>query len=457
VNTATVTYFELLRSFYGEIEQMSTQSTPTPNRITCPDCGCEIDVSTILSEQLRSEIKTEYDAKLAADRKGLKERETAIQAAEVEVEKAGEEVQATIKLAVASKVQEEKKTIEEAAKKKAEAEQADAMKSLQGELDEQSKKVRELNTTKAALTKVKREKDQLKEELEEENEVKLTKAIAEQTAKIKKTAEDNAELTIKEKDLKIEELATQIGVLKKKAEQGSVQAQGEAQEIAIEEYLEASFPMDTIQEIKKGAQGGDTLQIVNEVGRPKCGIIYYESKRAKNWSEGWIAKFKSDILDAKADVGVLVTEVMPADMHRMGLRDGVWVCSLEEFKGICHVLRDGIVKFARALATEENKGDKMEMLYVYLTGNEFRGQVEAIVQAFIEMQDALQKEKRSHTTMWKKREKSLEKVILNTAGMHGSITGIAGGEIQRIAELETNDDETKQLEAPDDEESQDAE
>ncbi|MDE0714959.1 MAG: DUF2130 domain-containing protein, partial [Gammaproteobacteria bacterium] len=197
---------------------------------------------------------------------------------------------------------------------------------------------------------------------------------------------------------------------------------------------------DTVEEIKKGARGADCLQTVHTRSRQNCGTIYYESKRAKAFQPGWIEKFRQDIREKGAGAGVLVTQTMPPDMDGMGLRDGIWICSFEEFGNLAVVLRDGIIRLSEAVAARENRGDKMGMLYDYLTGNEFRQQVEAIVEGFTQMQTDLESEKRSMQTIWKKREKQIEKVLLSTNHMYGSIRGIAGNTIPQVSLLELDDE-----------------
>jgi hypothetical protein len=224
--------------------------------------------------------------------------------------------------------------------------------------------------------------------------------------------------------------------MKRKQEQGSMQLQGEVQELAIEEWLAAQFPLDSIEEIKKGARGGDCIQIVNTRSLQNCGTIYYESKRTKDFQPSWIEKFKADIREKGANIGVLVTEVMPSDMDRMGLKEGIWICNYDEFKGLCSVLRESIIQISVAVSSQENKGDKMHMLYDYLTGNTFRLQVEAIVEGFTQMRADLESEKRAMQSIWKKREKQIEKVTVNTIDMHASIKGIAGNAIQAVKLLE---------------------
>jgi hypothetical protein len=254
--------------------------------------------------------------------------------------------------------------------------------------------------------------------------------------KIRKSEEDKNELRLRELEKQLEDQKKLTEEMKRKQEQGSIQMQGEVQELAIEEWLKERFPMDIIEEIKKGARGGDCIQVVNTPTRQNCGKIYYESKRTKDFQAAWIAKFKVDMREKAADIGVLVTEAMPPGFDRMGILDGVWVCSYEEFKGICAVLRETVIQLSMAVSSQENKGDKMHMLYDFLTSNTFRMQVEAIVEGFSAMKEALESEKRSMQRIWKEREKQIEKVITNTIDMYGSIKGIAGNAIQPVKALE---------------------
>jgi hypothetical protein len=236
--------------------------------------------------------------------------------------------------------------------------------------------------------------------------------------------------------------------MKRKQDQGSMQMQGEVQELAIEEWLETQFPLDTIEEIKKGARGGDCLQIVHTRTEQNCGTIYYESKRTKDFQPSWIEKFKADIRAKGANIGVLVTEVMPSDMERFGLKDGIWICNYEEFKGLCTALRETIVKLNSAISSQENKGDKMNLLYNFLTSNQFRMQIEAIVEGFTQMKSDLESEKRSMQRIWKQRDKQIDKVVTNTIDMYGSIKGIAGNAIQSVKALElpeSDEDEETEL------------
>jgi hypothetical protein len=307
---------------------------------------------------------------------------------------------------------------------------------MQKELLEQSEKLKELSRSKAEIERLKREKDELKESILAEAERALNQKLIEEKEKIRKSEQDRNELAFKELYKQLEDQKRLTEEMKRKQEQGSIQLQGEVQELAIEEWLAANFPLDTIEEIKKGARGGDCIQTVNTRTRQNCGTIYYESKRTKDFQPSWIEKFKSDIRNKGANLGVLVTEVLPSDLDRMGLKEGIWICTYDEFKGLCKVLRESIIQVSNALASQENKGDKMVLVYDYLTSNTFHMQIEAIVEGFTQMKIDLDSEKRSMQKNWKMREKQIEKVIDNTIDMYGSIKGIAGKAIQDIKLLD---------------------
>ncbi|MEC8832853.1 MAG: DUF2130 domain-containing protein, partial [Bacteroidota bacterium] len=254
--------------------------------------------------------------------------------------------------------------------------------------------------------------------------------------KIRKSEEEKTELKFRELQKQLEDQKKLTEEMKRKQEQGSMQLQGEVQELAIEEWLASQFPLDSIEEVKKGARGADCIQVVNTRTRQNCGKIYYESKRTKDFHTSWIEKFKADMRERDADIGVLVTEVMPSGLDRMGMMDGVWICTFEEFKGLSAVLRESIIQLSLAMAIQENKGDKMGMLYDFLTSTTFRMQIEAIVEGFSQMKNDLESEKRSMQRIWKQRERQIEKVITNTIDMYGSIKGIAGNAIQSVKALE---------------------
>jgi len=416
-------------------------------KISCPNCGESIDVQDILAHQLEDQIKKEYQEKLTKERQESKSRLEQLQKAQEEqtnlftkekaaFEEKKKQENRIFQERLEKQIKEEKLRIMSEVKAKLTDENSEQLKALTKELNEKSEQVKELNRSKAEIEKLKREKGELKEAAEADALKQLNEALLSEREKIKKSEAEKNELRFKEMQKQLEDQKKLTEEMKRKQEQGSMQLQGEVQELAIEEWLAAQFPLDTIDEIKKGARGGDCLQIVNTRTVQNCGTIYYESKRTKDFQPTWIEKFKADIQAKEANIGVLVTEVMPSDMDRMGLKDGIWICNYDEFKGLCAVLRQSIIQLSSAVSSQENKGDKMHMLYDFLTSNTFRMQIETIVEGFTQMKIDLDSEKRSFARIWKQREKQIDKVTLNTIEMHASIKGIAGNAIQAVKALE---------------------
>ncbi len=409
--------------------------------ISCPNCGEDIDVNDILYHQVDEQLKKKYQDELKREKQKIEsqsdELEQQRKALEEEKSKQGE----LLAQQVSEQLKEKEAALAQKLKKAAVAEQKDALEILREELNEKSKQVQELNKASAELEKVKREKNELEDKLKAEAEKQLNERLAAERQRIAKEESGKHELKRKELEKQLEDQKKLTEEMKRKQEQGSMQTQGEVQELGIEEWLAEKFPLDVIQEIKKGERGADCLQIVHTRTRQNCGSIYYESKRTKHFQPSWIDKFKADIQERNANIGVLVTEVMPPDMDRLGLKDGIWVCSFEEFKGLCTVLRESIIQISSAIVSQEHKGDKMGMLYDYLTSNEFRMQIEAMVEGFTQMKSDLEAEQRSMRGIWKKREKQIEKVLLNTTGMYGSIRGIAGNAVQAVPLLELPDED----------------
>ena len=406
------------------------------SKINCPNCGEEIDVNDILYHQVDQDLKQKYNEDLAKEKHKYEAENSKLSKERTKFEKEKvnhkEEIENTVKY----KLKQKEINLKKKYKAEAEEEQSDAINSLREELTEKSGKIKELNKTSIELEKVKREKDELADSIKAEAAKELNQKLITEKEKIQKEENSKNQLKFKELEKQLDDQKKLTEEMKRKQEQGSMQIQGEVQELGIEEWLADKFPLDTIQEIKKGESGADCLQIVHTRAHQNCGSIYYESKRTKSFQPSWIEKFKADIRDKNADIGVLVTEVMPQGMDRLGMRDGIWICTFEEFKGLCTVLRESIIQISNAIVTQDNRGDKMGMLYDFLTSNEFRLQIEAIVEGFTQMKSDLESEQRSMKGIWKKRDKQIEKVLLNTTGMYGSIKGIAGNALQSIPLLE---------------------
>jgi len=408
--------------------------------IKCPNCGTSIDVNDILKHQLEDKIRVEYQQKASEQAKEMTAKNEALETAKAEFEakKKQENELFAERLEQAKKVSE--KEISEKLQKKLEDENKDRLAEMEKELSAKSEKLRELSKMEGEVAKLQREKLELKDTIEAAAQKQLNEQIAIERERIQKTEKDKSELREKELLMQIEAQKKLTEEMKRKQEQGSMQLQGEVMELAIEEWLASQFPLDTIDEIKKGASGADCLQIVNTRELQNCGTIYYESKRTKAFQATWIEKFKNDIREKNANLGVLVTEVLPTGMERMGMKDGIWICTFEEFKGLSAVLRETVIRVSQAVQNQENKGDKMAMLYDFLTSNQFHLQMEGIVEGFTQMQDDLNKEKRAMQSIWKQREKQIDKVINNAVNMHGAIRGIAGNAVQSIKALELGEE-----------------
>lgn len=414
--------------------------------IQCPECSAEINVNDILKHQIEDALRQEFLKEKQDLFKNHKAKEDELAQKEKAFNAKKKREDELFEERLHQMAKQAEKDIEQKLKSKLQDESQEQLKAMQDELNEKSEKVKDLNRKEAEIEKLKREKEEAKGQAELEAQKKLTELLKEEKNKIKKQAEESSEMVIKELQKQLEDQKKLTEKMKRKQEQGSMQLQGEVLELAIEEWLSNQFPLDTIDEIKKGANGADCLQTVNTREQVNCGTIYYESKRTKAFQPAWIEKFKNDIRDKNADIGVLVTEAMPSSMDRMGLVDGIWICSFNEFKGLCLALRQSIIRVSRVATTQANKGDKMELLYDYLTGTEFKMQIEAIRDAFISMQDDLNKEIRQSQTRWKRRQVQIDKVITNTTGMYGSLRGIAGTSIPHIAELEEEDEEINLIE-----------
>ena len=417
---------------------MTNQTT-----IKCPNCGTEIDINEVLYHQLENKYKNEHlaekkklEAEIEAKRKEYKTHLDSLKVKEEEFKEQKEKFEEEIKKATQIQLKAERVKLQENLRKEILDEQSESMALLQKQLEEKSNQVKELNVAKAQIGQLQREKEEMESAIMAKAELALNEKLKLEKEKIQKATDEQNELKLRQKDEQLRQLQEQLQIAQRKAEQGSMQLQGEVQELAIEEWLKEKYPFDTIDEVKKGARGADCMQIVHTRESQNCGKIYYESKRTKDFQKSWIEKFKADMREKGADIGVLVTDVMPSDMQRIGLYEGIWICSFEEFKGLSAVLREQIIKIHHAMKSQENKTDKMSLLYGFLTSNEFKMQIEAIVEAFTTMQSDLDSEKRSMQRIWKQREKQIEKVLDNTINMYGSIRGIAGNAIGNIKALE---------------------
>ncbi len=414
---------------------------PQTTKINCPKCGHEFNVEDALAHQIEEKYREELNNKITTIESDYKAKEISLAKKEEELK----QKQTDIDKQVEERVKTESAKKEKEIKKQVGEDYEAQIKTLSEETTEAKKQVQELRTTKIENEQLKRKLDDQKQNLEVEYEQKMTERLKEETNVIRKRESERVDLKLKERDEVINSMKEQMDEMKRRAEQGSMQLQGEVQELAIEDILHGFFPYDLIEEVGKGIKGADVIHTVrNKIG-VDCGKILYESKRTKAFSYDWIPKLKSDAVLVKADVCVIITEALPEDIDRMAQKDGVWICSFNDFKSLILVLRDSLIRVNEAYSSQTNKGEKTQMLYDYLMSNEFKLQIGTIIEGFTSLQDSYIKEKRAMERIWKEREKQLEKVLLNTNHFIGSIKGIAGssmpdlkqiGEADNILELE---------------------
>jgi hypothetical protein len=402
------------------------------DQIKCPTCGDLIPVSETLHHQLieaaRKELKeenAEQQKRVLARENELKEKEKALQIAEKNIE-----------LMVENKLKQEKVRLQSEAALKAREAWSIEQKDLKEQLDEKNKQLQMAHIAELDLRKRKREL----EDKEKSFEIELARKLDEERGQIEEAAVKNAlaahSLKDAEKEKKLQDAIRANEELRRKLQQGSQQTQGEVMELELEELLKSAFPQDDILPVSKGIKGADLLQKVYGPNGQSCGIIVWESKQTKAWSEGWISKLKDDQREMKADIAVLVTEILPKEINRFGFKNNIWITKFDTVVGLATAIRVTLIQVAVTKRLSVGKNEKMEILFQYLSGIEFKQKVEAIVEAFVAMQEDLSEEKRFFAKRWAKREKQIERVIANTVGMYGNLQGLMGASIQSIPELE---------------------
>jgi hypothetical protein len=395
-------------------------------KVTCPKCQHNFEPTDAIREEVEKELRGKM-----TDWQKKKEEETTALLAEQKI---------TIENELAEKL-----------KKDLGAQYDHKIKAMQQNESAMSKQVKDFQEKELEFLKQVQVIQAKEAELELELQRKLVKERESLKAQIQKEETERGSLKDQEYQLKVKELEKQLDdqrklaeEMKRKAEQGSMQMQGEVQELLLEELLKSSFPFDEIVEVGKGVRGADCIQVVrNNLGQ-EAGKIIYESKRTTAFAQEWIEKLKADMRSQGADIAIIVTQAFPKDMERFGEKEGVYICSYQEVKSVALLLRTALLKLFDAKKNQLNKGDKMSFLYDYLTSNEFNEQWKAIGEGFRQMRQSIQKERDAMEKLWKSREKQLEKVLLNAMHIKGSIEGIAGADTINMNLLE--DDEPLSLE-----------
>jgi hypothetical protein len=441
--------------------------------IRCPNCGTEIPISEALTAQIRGELerslraahearlrqaiqeaaarsRDEMEVELKDLQARLAEQDSkarAAQEAELELRKKAREleegnrqladkVRAEVEQTLRKEADERVKAAAAEAEARARASSDQEMKLLKEQLSEQSRKAQEAQQAELALRK---EKAVLEErsrtlDLEVARKVDAEKQRLEEAIR-KSTAEEQS-LKLKEKEKQIEDLRKALDEAKRRSELGSQELQGEVLELDIQAALDHLFPQDRIEPVLKGVRGADILQRVHNERLEECGSIVWETKNAKNWSPAWVDKLKQDQRAAGAAVAVLVSMALPENVPEFGRIDGVWVASRRSYPALAVALREQLIQVAYARAASAGKHEKMELLYQYLSGDEFRQRVEAIVEAFAAMQDQLTRERRAMERQWAEREKQIQRVVASTTRMYGALQGIVGSGMPAIPALE---------------------
>ncbi len=390
----------------------------------CPHCHKPVPLTETLAAPLIDAARREALAEADRRTKDLARREEELRKAKASVEEQ-----------VAQKLLEEKERVTKAAREIALADVEAQMKDLRDQLAGKASKLEEAQRQELELRNKARtlEEQQKTWELEKARQLDVERKSILEKAQV--DLEERHRLEKAEKEELIAGMRRQIEDLRRKAEQGSQQAQGEVLELDLEANLRLAFPADVVEPVKKGVRGGDCVQRVTGPGGIAAGAILWESKRTRAWSEGWLDKLRDDQREAKAEVAILVTTTLPKEIARFGLREGVWVTDVVSSIALASALRAGLIQVAAARAAGTGRETKVELLYEYLCGREFRARIEGIVEAFRTMESDLAAERAATERQWAKREKQLQRVLRNTSGMYGDLQGIAGSSLPELPSL----------------------
>lgn len=410
------------------------------NQINCPKCGTEISIDDVLTHQLEKKIKQAYEAKQKQKDLEINNKEQELLAKEKQIDSAKENLVNIVNKKVAENLQTEKDKLKLQLKEEIEKEKAGEVKFLSEQLLEKDKKLEESRQAELDLRKEKNQLEEDKKSFEVEKQRQLDeerKNIYEEASK-KASAEEQFKLLELKKQLN--DVSKVNEELKRKLQQGSQQTQGEVLELELEDLLKKEFPRDEILPVGKGINGADITQKIIDNHGHVCGTIVWESKHTKNWTEGWVQKLKDDQRNEKAEIAVIVTTVLPKEIKTFGLKDGVWVTDFVSVLGLAIVLRSNIIQLNSLKLASVGKNEKMEMLFNYLSGTEFKQKIETIVEAFGTMKEDLEKEKKVYTKIWESRDKQISRVVESTIGMYGSLEGLMGKSLPKIDVLELQEE-----------------
>lgn len=406
-------------------------------QLNCPNCDSILDVDDLLVSQFEDSIRKDLQSELDRREKELKLRKDEFQKMSEALKQERDDINELVSEKVKAQLQSREKAIKDAIRKEVNDEKVKQLEDLETELSRKSAQLIELNQTKAKLQRLSREFEEREAKIHLDKEKELSERLEKAKITMQEQVQMESFLKIKEKESIIDSLKKKLDDARQKASQGSMQLQGEAQELVIEEMLQELHPGDEIVEIKKGANGADCIQTVKLQNGVEAGKILYESKNTKNWSDSFVKKLKQDNLSTKADIMVIVTKTMPKDVSgKHVLIDGVWVTTLQDVRDLSLLLKFGLLKTYAVMITQEDKKDKMNLLYNYLTSEEFKATFTSILDGFKSLQESHNDEQRKMQLLWKRREKHLEQVLSSTIDFYGSIKGISENSIPTIQMLE---------------------
>lgn len=367
-----------------------------PSTIKCPNCGHEFEPN----ESIREEILKEVNRK-AEEWKKKKEKE----------------LEETLRKNLSSDFETKLRLLEQNNKDNEEKLKSARQKEADFLRKEQELKNREAEIDITVQKQLQIDREKLTQDIRRIEEQKIA------------AKETEYQLKIKELEKQRDDQKKLADEMKRKAEQGSMQTQGEVQELLLEDLLRTAFPFDLVKEVGKGVRGADCIQTVRNNFGQECGKIIFESKRTENFAGEWIEKLKIDMHNQSADIAVIVTKTLPKDMSQFGEKEGVYICSFNEVKSLVVVLRNAILKVAETKNIQENKGDKMNAIYNYVTGQEFRRSLQMMRENFRNLQMQLDKEKEDFEKNWQRKRKMIQTIIDNSSHVSGSIEGISGTEV----------------------------
>ena len=433
----------------------------TDKSIKCPECGTDIEISTVLSQQIENDLKKENEQKLQkaladARKKSLeefslekedlklqldeqKEKLEKAREKELDLKKQQRDLETKreqLNEEVETRLKKQEQVLRDQLEKKAKQAAAIEISDLQEQIKEKDSRVEEAQKKELEIRKQARQLEEKQKNLDLEFQRKIDEERKEIEDKISKQFSDESNLKLKEKEKQINDLRKSLDEAKRKSEQGSMETQGEVLELDLEQRLRSQFVHDIISPVPKGIKGADIIQEVRDTSMNECGKIIWEAKNTKNWSSLWLQKLKDDQREVGANMAILISIALPEGIKGFGMVEGVWVTDRSSSLPLASAIREQLIQVNFARSASQGKSEKMDVMFSYLSGDEFRQRVEAIVETFSNMQDQLNKEKRAMERIWKEREKQIQRITTNTIGMYGDVRGIIGSSVQSIPALE---------------------